>query len=230
VIDHDKRKIKSESNGENLSKAPKDERFDTLPEHYQERSSILIEPTESINIGTMEQPRILQLAASLTPEEVLKFIEFLKENHVNFAWSYADMLGLDPNLIMHHLSINIGVRPVKKKLKKMHPHIALMVKEELKKLLDVGFIQSIEYAEWISNIVPVSKLDGRIRICIDFRDLNKACPKDDFPLPNIDTIVDLTVGHAMYSLMDGFFGYNQIKIAPEDQDKTTFTCPWGIYC
>jgi hypothetical protein len=158
----------------------------------------------------------LQLAASLIVEEVLKFMEFLKENHINFTWSYVDMSGLDPNMIIHHLSINIGVRPVKQKLRKMQPHIALLVKEQLKKLLDVGFIRSIDYAEWISNIVLVSKLDGNIRICIEFRDLNKACPKDDFPLPKIDTIVDLTVGHAMYSLMDGFFGYNQIKIAPED--------------
>lgn len=172
----------------------------------------------------------MQLVASLIAEKVLKFTEFLKENHINFSWSYADMLGLDPNLIMHHLSINTGVRPVKQKLRKMHPHIALLVKEELKKLLDVGFIWSIDYAEWISNIVPVSKPDGHIRICIDFRDLNKECPKDDFPLPHIDTIVDLTAGHAMYSLMDGFSGYNQIKIAPKDQDKIAFTCPWGTYC
>jgi len=112
----------------------------------------------------------------------------------------------------------------------MHPHIALLVKEELKKLLDVGFIRAIDYPEWISNIVPVSKPDGQVRLCNDFRDLNKACRKDDFPLPNINIIVDLTAGHTMLSLMDGFSGYNQIKIAPEDQHKTTFTCPWGTFC
>lgn len=139
------------------------------------------------------------------------------------------MLGLDPQLLMHHLSIPKGIKLVKQKLRKMHPHIALMVKVELKKLLDVGFIRSIDYAEWISNIVPISKPDNSIRICTDFKDLNKACPKDDFPLPNIDIIVDLIVGHAMLSIMDGFSGYNQIKIAPEDQEKTTFTCPWGKF-
>lgn len=112
----------------------------------------------------------------------------------------------------------------------MHPHIALMVKAELKKLLDVGFIRAIDYAEWISNIVPVSKPDKSIRICIDFRDLDKACLKDDFPLPNIDIIVDLIAGHEMLSLMDGFSIYNQIKIVPEDQEKMAFTCPWGTYC
>ncbi|GLJ52539.1 hypothetical protein SUGI_1118050 [Cryptomeria japonica] len=112
----------------------------------------------------------------------------------------------------------------------MHPQITILVKVELKKLLDVGFIRPIDYANWISNIMPVGKPNGGICICTDFRDLNKACPKDDFPLPNIDIIVDLTTGHAMLSLMDGFSRYNQIKIAPEDQHKTTFTCPWGTYC
>ncbi|GLJ48087.1 hypothetical protein SUGI_1015300 [Cryptomeria japonica] len=112
----------------------------------------------------------------------------------------------------------------------MNPQVALMVKAKLKKLLDVGFIRPIDYAEWISNIVPVSKPDGSIRICTDFRDVNKACPKGDFPLPSINIIVDLTVGHAMLSLMDYFSTYNQIKIAPKDQDKTTFTYPWGTYC
>ena len=79
-------------------------------------------------------------------------------------------------------------------------------------------------------MVPITKPSGDIRICTDFRDLNKACPKDDFPLPNIDMIVDLTAGHEILSLMDGFSGYNQIKIAEEDQHKTTFTTPWGTFC
>lgn len=106
----------------------------------------------------------------------------------------------------------------------MHPKIALLVKVELKKLLDVGFIRPINYLEWISNLVSVSKPTGGIRIYMNFQDLKKAFPKDDFPLPSIDMIVDLTIGHEMLSLMDGFFGYNQIKISPNDQHKTTFTC------
>lgn len=75
----------------------------------------------------------------------------------------------------------------------------------------------------------MAKPTGGICICTDFRDLNKACPKDDFPIANIDMIMDLTVGYVMLSLMDGFFRYNQIKIAPKDEYTTTFTCPWGTY-
>ena len=127
------------------------------------------------------------------------------------------MPGLDIDLIMHHLSISPDVKPVKKKLRKMQPHVALLVKEKLEKLLSANIIRAIDYVEWISNIVPVSKHDKSIRVCTDFRDLNKECPKDDFPLPNIDMIVDMTTGYEMYSLMDGFFRYKQIKIAPTDQ-------------
>lgn len=88
----------------------------------------------------------------------------------------------------------------------------------------------IDYVEWISNIIAVAKPTGGIHICTDFRDLSNGCPKDDFLLPNIDMIVDTTAKHAMLSLMDRFYGYNQIKIAPEDQHKTTFTCSWDTYC
>ena len=91
----------------------------------------------------------------------------------------------------------------------MHPKIALLVKAELETMLDAKVIYPIDYLEWISNMVPVTKPSGDIKICRDFRDLNKACPKDDFPLPNIDMIVDLTSRHEILSLMDGFYGYNQ---------------------
>lgn len=112
----------------------------------------------------------------------------------------------------------------------MHPHISLLVKEEFKKLLDVGFIRPVAYPDWVSNIAPVSKSYKSIRVCMNFRGLNKACPNDDFPLQIIDIIVDLTTRHEFFYLMDGFSGYNQIKIAPKDQEKTIFTCPWGTFC
>lgn len=139
------------------------------------------------------------------------------------------MPGLDPKLVLHYLPLLSGAKPYKKKLRKMHPQVALLVKVELQKLLDVGFIRPIDYVEWISNLVLVTKPTGGIRICTDFRDLSKAYAKYDFPLPNIDMIVDLIAGHEMLSLMDGFSGYNPIKIAPEDEHKTTFTYPWGTY-
>ena len=80
----------------------------------------------------------------------------------------------------------------------------------------------VEYLEWLSNVIPVPKKDGMVRVCVDFRDLNKASPKDDFPLPHIDMLVDSTTGYPMLSFMDRFSGYNQILMAPEDMEKTSF--------
>jgi len=94
----------------------------------------------------------------------------------------------------------------------------LKIKEEVEKQLKAGFLVVTEYPEWLANIVPVPKKDGRVRMCVDFRDLNKAGPKDDFPLPHIDILVDNKAGH---ELLDGFSGYNQIKMAPEDMHKTS---------
>ena len=92
------------------------------------------------------------------------------------------------------------------------------------------FIHVIDYVEWISNIVPISEHDKSIKVCTNFRDLNKECPKGDFPLPNIEMIVDMTTGYEIYSLMDALSGYNQIIIAPKDQEKIAFTCAWGNFC
>ena len=119
--------------------------------------------------------------------------------------------------------------PVKQKLRRMRTEWLLKIKKEVTKQLKVGFIKPVHQVEWIANVVPVPKNDGKVRMCVDFRDLNKACPKNDFPLPHIDVLVDNTEGSALMSFMDGFLGYNQIKMAPKDMTKTTFTTEWGIY-
>jgi len=82
----------------------------------------------------------------------------------------------------------------------------------------------------VTNIVPVPKMDGKVRLCVDYRDLNQASPKDNFPLSHIDVLIDNTTSFALFSFMDGFLGYNQIKMAPEDMEKTTFIIIWGTFC
>ncbi|XP_021839912.2 uncharacterized protein [Spinacia oleracea] len=108
--------------------------------------------------------------------------------------------------------------------------MSLKVKEEIQKQLDANFIKPIKHPEWLANVVVVPKKDGRVRVCIDFRDLNAASPKDYFPLPHIDVLVDSTAGHAMFSFMDGFSGYNQILMSANDMPKTSFITPWGTFC
>ena len=88
----------------------------------------------------------------------------------------------------------------------------------------------MQYLEWIANIVPIKKKNGQIRMCVDFRDLNSACPKDDFPLPITEVMVDATTSHEALSFMDGSLGYNQIRMNPKDEELTAFRTPKGIYC
>lgn len=84
----------------------------------------------------------------------------------------------------------------------------LKIREEVKKQFDVGFLAIVEYPQWLSNIVPLPKKDENVKMCVDYRDINKASPKDDFPLPHIDGLVDNTAQHLVFSFMDGFSGYN----------------------
>jgi hypothetical protein len=99
----------------------------------------------------------------------------------------------------------------------------------VEKLLNVGFIYLVPLTEWVSNPVPVNKKKGTIHVCMEFCDLNKAYPKDNFSTPFIDHILDECAGREVFSFMDGFLGYNQIQIKPEDQHKMTFICPWGTF-
>ena len=100
--------------------------------------------------------------------------------------------------------------------------------DDVNKLLSAGFIREVYYPDWLANVVLVKKAYGKWRMCMDFTDLNKTCPKDSFPLPRIDQLVDSTAGLLMF--MDAFSGYNQIKMAEEDQEKTTFITSQGLYC
>ena len=104
------------------------------------------------------------------------------------------------------------------------------VSEEVKKLLTAKFIREVHYPEWLTNVVMVKKLNGKWRICIDYTDLNKACPKDSFPIPRIDQLVDATTGYNLLSFMDAYSRYNQICMCPEDEDRTTFTTDRDLYC
>ena len=129
------------------------------------------------------------------------------------------MLGIDPELAQCHIDTHSHMVLVKQKLRRMRTEWLLKIKEEVTKQLKVGFIKPLHQVDWIANVVPVPKKDEKVRMCVDFRDLNKACPKDDFPFPHIDVLVD----NALMSFMDGFLGYNQIKMALKDMTKTTYT-------
>ncbi|KAG9442263.1 hypothetical protein H6P81_018117 [Aristolochia fimbriata] len=137
------------------------------------------------------------------------------------------MPGLDPTIAVHKLVVKIGVKPVKQTQRRFHPELVPEIEKEVDKLLKANFIREVKYPSWITNVVPMKKKNGQIRVCVDFRDLNKACPKDDFPLSITKLMVDATTGHEVLSFMDGSSGYNQIRMDPKDEEMTAFRIPKG---
>ena len=186
--------------------------------------------TELIDFGTLDQPKEIRIGFSLSLDESSRLIYLLRSYLDVFAWSYEDMPGLGSSMVQHHLPILPHARPVKQKFRRLHPRWSLQVEEEIQKQLSVGFLSVVEYLEWLANVVPVPKKDGKVRVCVDFHDLNNASPKDDFPLPHIDMLVDSTTGHSMLSFMDGFSRYNQLMKALKNMEKTSFITEWGTYC
>eukprot|EP00253_Pinus_taeda_P012276 PITA_12276 len=197
----------------------KDAHDHTIPVTSVAHSKIVeIEPGKTLNIN-----------AKLTPEQETKLIHILTKYKNAFAWDYLDMKGIDPQLCTHHIYIENDAKPVRQPQRRLNPHLKEVVKAELQKLLYVNFIYPIFDSKWVFPLVVVPKKNGKWRICVDYRELNKATQKDHFPLPFIDHVLDTLAGKKFFSFLDGFSGYNQIQIAPEDQDKTTFTCPWGTF-
>ena len=127
------------------------------------------------------------------------------------------------------MSMKPKCRPVQQKLKRVKPKMLLKIKERVRKQFDAGFLEVAKYPEWVANIVPIPKKDGKVRMCVNYRDLNQASPKDNFLLPHIDTLVDNTAKNSRFFFMDGFSGYNQIRMAPEDREKTTFVIMWRTF-
>lgn len=108
--------------------------------------------------------------------------------------------------------------------------MSLRIKEEVTKQIEANVVRVTNYPTWLANIVPVPKKDGKIRIYVDYRDLNKASPKDDFPFPNIHILIDNCAKHELQSFVDCFAGYHQIMMNEDDAEKMAFTTPWGVYC
>ncbi|KAL0439876.1 UNVERIFIED_CONTAM: putative protein K02A2.6 [Sesamum latifolium] len=132
---------------------------------------------------------------------------------------------LDLKVAVHHLSVKKGARPVKQGQRRFRPELIPLIETEVNKLIEVGFIREVKYPMWISSIVLVRKKNGQIRVYVDLRDLNNACPKDDFLLPIAELMIDATTGHEALSFMDGSSGYNQICMAPANEELTAFRTP-----
>ena len=189
-------------------------------------------PSEELEpIQLDDHPEHLVYVGSKLAEDLKSLlIRFLKHNKDVFAWKQEDMGEINPVIITHKLNVNSSFKPVKQKRRSFAPKRQKAINEEVDKLLQVGAIREVEYLEWLASVVLVKKANGKWRICIDFTDVNRACPKDSFPLPRIDLIVDATAGHELLSFMDAFSRYNQISMDPDDQENTSFVTGQGTYC
>ena len=159
-----------------------------------------------------------------------KLVKFLKKNLDIFAWSHEDMPGIDRRVIEQSLNVDPTKKPVQQKRWVFAPERNKVIMEEVEELLTVGFIREVYYPKWFANIVMVKKSNGKWRMCVDFTYLNNACPKDSFPLPRTDQLVDSLAGHELLTFMDIFSGYKKILMKEEDQEKIAFVISQGLYC
>jgi hypothetical protein len=140
-----------------------------------------------------------------------------------FAWTYEDFKTYDTSVIEHKIPLKGEAKPFRKKLRQINPMLLPIMEREVKKLLDSQIIFPLIYSEWMANLVPVRKKSGEIRLCVDFRNLNRSSKKDNYPLPNMEHILQRVIGASRISMIDGFSGYNHISFMPKDREKTTFT-------
>ncbi|XP_021827212.1 uncharacterized protein LOC110767855 [Prunus avium] len=189
-----------------------------------------VEELEKIAVYPDHPEQFLQIGTRMTTVVRESLVKFLEANLDVFAWTHEDMTGINPEIITHRLSIDPHHKPVKQKRRSYDTTRYEAMRDEVDKLEKNGFIREVNYPKWLSNVVMVRKTEGKWRMCVDFTDLNKACPKDSFPLPRIDQLVDATAGHELLSFMDAYSGYNQIHMHPDDQESTSFITDRGTYC
>src|ERR1044072_3436430 len=153
------------------------------------------DPLEEVDLGNGKIKRPTYISAKIDPSLKNEMVCLLKEFKDCFAWDYNEMPGLSRDLVDHRLQIRPDKRPIKKSPRRFAPEVVLKIKEEIEMLVRSKFIRTARYVDWLVNVVPVIKKNGTLRVCIDFRDLNAATPKDEYPMPVADMLVDSAAGH-----------------------------------
>ena len=194
---------------------------------------IVAEPTETLENIPLDESnpkRCTRVRADLEEKNKKDLVQFLKKNIDVFAWSHEDMPGIDPSVITHRLNVCPSFKPVQQNKMVFTPERDNAIKDEVQKLMATKFIREVYYPNWLANVVMVKKANGKWRMCVDFTDLNKAFPKNSYPLPRIDQLMDSTTCHKLLSFMDAFSGYNQIRMDEANQEKTSFVTSQGLFC
>ncbi|XP_070015122.1 uncharacterized protein [Nicotiana sylvestris] len=199
-------------------------------ENFENKPKSNLDETKAVNLGDVETVKETRISIHLLPTEKEGNIHLLKEYEDIFAWSYDDMNGLRTSIVSQNLPTNPMCPPVKQKLRKFKPNMSLKIKEEVTKQIKAKVFRVVEYPNWLANIVPVPKKYGNVRVCVDYRELNRASTKYDFPQPNIHIMIDNCAKHELQSFVDCFAGYHQIWMDEEDAEKIAFIILCGVYC
>ncbi|MCO5601430.1 hypothetical protein L7F22_055551 [Adiantum nelumboides] len=184
---------------------------------------------EEWNLGSEENQKMIKINKLLKKELKDKAWNLFMKFKDVFAWEQSDLKGVDTNVCQHTIPLNPDARPVCLQRYRVNPNYAKKVKEEIDNLLKARFIIEVANNDWLFPIVVVPKKNGKLRVCVDYRKLNTQTINDPFPLPFTDMMLDEIAGHEMYNFMDGYSGYNQLKIAPKDRSKTTFITEWRAF-
>ena len=171
-----------------------------------------MEPLRLHSLFGPNRPKQVSLGNSLLREKVNSFLSLVHEFFDIFAWLHADMPDISPTMTQYYLNLQKECKPICQKLRRFHPTHQEVIKREVDKLLAANFVREIQYPEWLSNDVVIPKKNGKWRLCIDYSNLNDACPKNTFPPPRIDQIMDATTSHQLLSFLDAYSGYNQIPM------------------
>ncbi|XP_012846839.1 PREDICTED: uncharacterized protein LOC105966805 [Erythranthe guttata] len=201
-----------------------------FPTPYGMGELTAVEELKSVELIPGDNSKLLRIGSYLDQEVENQLVNFLRHNGDVFAWKAQDLTGIPPKVALHRLNVDKRLKPVKQCKSIFGLERNKHMKEEVAKLLDACHIRPVQYLEWLSNVVLVPKLGGKWRLCVDFTDLIKAWPKDPFPLPRIDQLIDSTLGCELLSFLDAYQGYNQILFAREDQERASFITDQGIYC
>jgi ribonuclease HI len=188
-----------------------------------------LDEVEDCNIGTEKNPKFVKLSKYLPAEQKQKYVELLKEYSGVFSWSYEDLRTYDTNIIQHKIPLKPGVKPFRQKLRQINPILLPVIEKELKNYWMQKSLYHLDILFGWPILCLVRKKNGEIRLCVDFRNLNRSSLKDNYPLPKMDHILQRVVGANRISMIDGFSGYNQIAVQEEEREKTAFTTPWGTF-
>ncbi|GJW16733.1 reverse transcriptase domain-containing protein [Tanacetum coccineum] len=178
--------------------------------------------------GSSEQ--LVTINARLSPECKYELRKLLRENLDVFAWKPSDVIGIPRHIAKHSLNDNPSKEPVRQKQRSLAPERRQVVTKEVEEWVKAGIVRQVRYPTWIHNPVLVKKSDGSWRMCIDFKDINKACPKDHYPLPEIDWKIELVMGFKYKCFLDAYKGYHQVQMSKDDEEKTAFYTDQGTYC